>query len=335
MLCLCVRFILQHVAKLWRREEGRTEGVYWKCRIVLVLQLKPSCLISGPVSAGRNPWLQMAVLRATAIAPHTRTWDLRELLTVMLASAWVLSDSNMSMGHSFWTSLKFIVVRGFACWVIFEAIRSVLPRYSCCCWVKELLMPLLTTLKANPAAATCCTWAEFEAISHHSERNFKSWPLLEGESNSLCMWTPEWILRCSSDDGTRLHVTIIIPKERSWHFDWRREHQEDMARAIRSSTHEQQQTATRRRVTRECCFEQLGKGHFMFSGDPWGSVSHRSQFFICLGEPFIGVPCHGIWSHISSFLSCRRCQKKSRPRILTTQWMTHGHGEKTRFVWML
>lgn len=213
MLCLCVRFILQHVAKFWQScEEGKREGQRGSTE-------NPSCPISGPVSAGRNPWLQMAVLRATAIAPHTRTWDLRELLTVMLASAWVLSDSNMSMVHSFWTLLKFIVVRGFACWVIFEAIRSVLPRYSCCCWVKELLMPLLTTLEANPAAATCCTWAEFEAISHHSERNFKSWPLLESESNSLCMWAPEWILRCSSDDGTRLHVTIIIPRERSWHFD--------------------------------------------------------------------------------------------------------------------
>jgi len=39
--------------------------------------------------------------------------------------------------------------------------------------------------------------------------------------------------------------------------------------------------------------EQLMKGHFLFSGDPWGNVSHISRFYYCLGEPFVGVQCHG------------------------------------------
>lgn len=71
-------------AGLWRREERRTEGVHWKAQTVRVLQLKPSCPISGPVSAG-NPCFYTAIWRATVIATHTRTWDFEELITLVLA----------------------------------------------------------------------------------------------------------------------------------------------------------------------------------------------------------------------------------------------------------
>lgn len=57
-LCICSMSQSSGRAGLWRREEGRTERVHWKPQIVLVQQLKTSCLISWPVSAGRDPCSQ-------------------------------------------------------------------------------------------------------------------------------------------------------------------------------------------------------------------------------------------------------------------------------------
>lgn len=146
----------------------------------------------------------------------------------------------------------------------------------------------------------------------------------------MCMWAPELILRCSSwwwhpslgdysyPEGTGLTL-------------WLRE---KTSGGHRQSYPQLLPWAATDRNTRKSGW-RYGYGSFLFSGDPWGSVSHISHFFICLGEPFIGVQCHSIWSHISSLLACRKCLKKTRPCILTTQCMTHAHGEKTRFIWML